>query len=497
MEIMEQEHSPHLSEYYYILNKHKWTIIASLVIIITLTALFTFLSEPVYRAQTTLAIEKERSRSPLTGESLDYESYLTQSINLNTHLKLITSRPVMKMVVKELRLDEVRTDADLEVSPWRKLLMQFRENIRLLLGMEERFLSTEEKLEGLAVILTNKTDIELVRDTILLKLNVEDHDPVMARDIANSIARTYIQFNISNRLEYSQNTLTWMTDQLYEVKKKLEDAEAEFLAYKQQEKLFSVEGKQKVIGQKISEFNDAYLEARNKRLTLDARLAELRRTLQAKGDLLHARSIIENPLIDNLYSQLLELEVELSRLNKVYKTKHPKLVQITTKIENTDKKIREEISKEIERMESERTVLIAREKVLQNTMSDFESDALDTNKKELKYTILQRNVETNQNLYDTLLSKVKEANITGNIDASNIRVTEDAVMPMQPVKPRKKMNLMLSVVFGLMVGVGLAFLLEYMDQSLRTEEDVRRYLDLPVLTVIPVADRTKSRKQSL
>ena len=493
---METEQSPHLSEYYYVLSKHRWTIIASLAVIVTLTALFTFLTRPVYRATTTLAIEKERSRSPLTGESLDYESYLTQSINLNTHLMLITSRPIMKKVASELQLDRVNKETDLEVSPWKRLLSQIRKNIRILLGREEKFLSTEERLENLAATLSNKTDVELVRDTILLKVNVEDHDPVLARDIANAIARVYIEFNISNRLKYSQNTITWMSDQLYEVKKRLEDSEAEFLAYKQDEKLFSVEGRQKVIDQKIQEFNDAYLETRNKRLALDASLAELQKTLETEGDILHVRSLIENTLIDNLYSQLLDLEVELSRLSKVYREKHPKMVQITTSIDNTEAKLKQEIDKEIVSMESERTVLLAREEVLQKTLSDFENDALDTNRKELEYTILQRNVETNQKLYDTLLSKMKEADVTGNIDASNIRVTEEAVMPANPVKPKKKRNLVLGVIFGLMVGAGLAFLWEYLDRSLRTDEDIRRYLDLPVLSVIPVADSTKHKAQS-
>jgi succinoglycan biosynthesis transport protein ExoP len=485
-----QPESPHLSEYYYVLRKHIWTVVASLVIIVTLTMLYTFLMKPVYRATATLAIEKERGRSPLTGDTIDYESYLNQSITLNTHLKLITSRPIMKKVASELDLDK---ETDLEVSPWRELLSQFKKNIKLLLGREERFLSTEERLEALAGALSKKTDIELMRDTILLKINVEDQDPVLARDIANAIARTYIEFNISNRLEYSQNTLTWMSDQLYEVKKRLEDSEAEFLEYKQNEKIFSVEGRQKVIDQKIQEFNDAYLEARNSRLALDARLSELKSRMAKKGDIMQARSLLSNALIDNLYSQLLEMEVELSRLNKVYKEKHPRVVQIQTQIDNTKAKLKEEIDKEIKSMESERTVLLEREQVLQTTLSDFENDALDTNRKELKYTILQRNVQTNQNLYDTLLSKVKEADITGNIDVSNIRITEEAVMPAGPVKPRKKLNLMLSVIFGLMTGAGLAFLWEYLDRSLRTEEDVRRYLGLPVLSVIPVADLKKSK----
>ena len=307
MDNMQPEQSPHLSEYYYVLRKHIWTVVASLVIIVTLTMLYTFLIKPIYRATATLAIEKERGRSPLTGDAIDYESYLNQSITLNTHLKLITSRPIMKKVASELKLDQVNQETDLEVSPWRKLLNQFRKNIRLLLGREERFISTEERLEALADTLRNKTDIELIRDTILLKINIEDQDPVLARDIANAIAKTYIEFNISNRLEYSQNTLTWMSDQLYEVKKRLEDSEAEFLEYKQNEKIFSVEGRQKVIDQKIQEFNDAYLEARNSRLSLDAKLSELKNRLATKGDIMQARSLLSNTLIDNLYGQLLEM----------------------------------------------------------------------------------------------------------------------------------------------------------------------------------------------
>lgn len=488
----ETEQTVHLSEYYHILNKHKWTIVASLVVIVSLTMLFTFLMKPVYRADTTMVIEKEQTSSPVTGERLDYESYLSQSLTFNTHFKLIKSRAVMEKVIKELKLDRKDPDRDMEVSPWRALIGQFKANLRLLMGKEEVILSPEEKIARLAGSLMNKIDIQEIRDTRLLKVSVEDNDPVMARDIANAVVKVYIEFNITNRLQYSQNTLSWMSDQLYEVKKKLEDSEQTFLAYKQDQKLFSVEGKQKVITQKIADFNDSYLEARNKRLELDSRLNELERSFKEKGDILHARSLIDNTLIDSLYSQLLDLDVELSRLSKVYKSKHPKVVQIKTKIENTGSKLKQEIDKEMQSMKAERTVILSREKVLQSTISDFEGDALSTNRKELEYTILQRNVETNQKLYDTLLSRVKEANITGNVDASNLRVTEGAVMPTSPVKPKKKQNLILSIVFGLMVGAGLAFLWEYMDRSLRNEEDVRRYLDLPVLSVVPIADMKKA-----
>ena len=482
--------SPHLAEYYYILSKHKWIIIGSLIIMVTLTMFFTFRMKPVYRSTATLVIDKEQSKSPLTGERMDFESYVSQSLTFNTHFKLITSRQVLEEVIRRLKLD--RQDEDMEVGVFKEILAQVKENIRLLLDQEEKTLSPDEQLTETVRTLNENLDIEEVRDTRLLKISVEDHDPELSMDIANSLASAYIEFNIANRLKSSKNTLSWMSDQLYETKKKLEDSEEAFLAYKQRENLFSVEGKQKVIAQKIADFNDAQLEARNKRLEVAAKLQQLKRSLASGAGILNIRSLIGSPLIENLNSQLLDAEVELSRIGKVYKSKHPKIVQIKTKIDKTKRKLTQEVRKEIKSLEAEQAVLLAREKAMGKTIADFDQEALSTNRKELKYSILQRSVTTNQKLYDTLLSKVEESNVLKDADVSNIRIVERAVVPLSPVKPKKKLNLALSVIFGLMTGVGLAFLLEYMDRSLRTEEDVQRYMDLPVLSVVPEADKAKS-----
>ena len=490
----DSEQSTHLSEYYYILTKHKWTIISSLIIIVALTMTFSFLMKPVYRATSILVIDQEQNVSAVTGERNFYDSYNSQLLTFNTHFKLIISNPVLKRVIRTLKLDQIDTKEGMEVSPWKNLLSQFKKNIRLLLGKEEKVLTTQEKLLRLIGKLRKKIDIEQTRDTRLLQVSVEDNNPAMAADIANILAKSYIKFDIDNRLKSSQDTISWMTGQLYEMKKKLETAEEKFLAYKQQAKLFSVKGKQKVIEQKITEFNDVYLHARNSRLELDAKLAELNRLLQSGGDILHARSLIKNPTIDNLYSQLLESEIELSRISKVYKSKHPKIIQIESKIGNTRKNLDEELKKEVGNLKADRSVFLAREKVLSKTIADFENDSLEIGQKELKYAILERNVETNKKLYNDLLSRTKESNILGTAGVSNIRVTDDAAIPQDPVKPKKTLNLILSIIFGLMTGVGISFLWEYLDRSLRNEEDVQRYLDLPILSVIPIVDEKKRGK---
>jgi len=449
--------------------------------------------KPVYQATTTLIIEKEQTTSSLTRERIDYESYSSQSLTFNTHFKLITSSPVIQNVIKTLKLDQ--TKKDIEVSPWREFLSVLKKNIYLLLGKEKKPLTPQETLGQLSMKLKKKIDIEHVRDTRMLKVSIEDHDPIMARDIANTLATSYIKYNIENRLRSSRNTLIWMTDRLYEMKKKLEDAEKEFLTYKQRSKIFSIKGKHIIIAKKIEDYNNAYLQARNKRLELDTKLAELQRLLKKRGNILNVRSLIDNPLIDNLYNQLLESEVELSRLSDVYKSKHPKISQIKTKIDKTRKKLNGELEKEMENLRAGRSVLLAKERVLEKTIAGFENDAMETSGKELKYAILERNVETNKRLYDTLLSRIKESNLIGNTSVSNIRIAEKAIVLKDPIKPKKMLNLILSIIFGLMTGIGISFLWEYLDQSMHSEEDIQKYLNVPVLTVIPIADTAERTKE--
>ena len=186
--------------------------------------------------------------------------------------------------------------------------------------------------------------------------------------------------------------------------------------------------------------------------------------------------------------------MEISHLSKVYKAKHPKIIQIKTKINKTRKKLDEELRKELENLKAKRSVLLSREKVLAKTVADFERDSLETSKKELEYSILERNVKANKKMYDDLLSRTKESNIISNAGVSNVRITEKAIVQQTSVKPKKALNLILSIIFGLMLGVGISFLWEYLDRSLRTEEDVQRYLDLPVLSVIPIVDKGEREK---
>ena len=488
MEEMIQEREIHLSDYLVVLLKRKAVITAFFTITVSMTLLFSFLATPVFQSTARIVIDKESSSSPITGQRMDFENYQDHLMTFNTHFKLITSQPVMDQVIESLSLD--RETNDLETSFFKKTVKQLKSNIKLLIKHEETESTPHEKYLSLLETVQGKITVSQERDTRLLAIQVKDTDAVLAADMANAVSEKYIQFNMANKMASSQQTLEWLNNELYSLRKKLEDAEKAFFEYKQDHKLFSVAGKQKVTEQKIMEFNNRYLESRNQRVELDAKINELTATRQGAGNLSNIRSLVDNPIIDTIYKKILELELELTGQSKIFKGGHPKILQLKSELEESRIRLNAEIQKELDNLKSERKVIAAREQTLEKTISEFESDALDASSKELAYTILQRNVATSQNLYDMMVSRVKESNILQTSDTSNIRVVEKAVVQVAPVSPNKKRNLLLGIVLGLFGGIGLAFFLEYLDQTLNTEDDIRNGFNLPVLSVIPLADQS-------
>lgn len=491
-----QEKEIHLSEYLMVLMKRRTLIILVFILTVLATAFYSFSVAPVYESSARLILDKESSSSPITGERTDYESYHSQTMTFNTSIKMIKSTPVIKAVIEALNLDA--EDKDLEVSFIRQWLSSLKANITRLIQKDDNRIplslaeQQNRKMQQLIAKVQEKITVEQIRDTRLLNISVKDKDPELAAAMANTLAAKFMEFNLANKMDASKQTLAWLNQELYDLRKKLEDDEQKFFDYKQENMVFSIEGKQKLAEQKIQEFNNKYLETRNKRLELDAKINELDKNLGTLKGVANVRSLINNPIIESIYAKVVDLEIELSRLSKTYKGKHPKIVQTRTELEKTRNSLAQEIAKEKENLKSERKVLFAREKTLESTLAEFEKEALDTSSKELKYTILQRNVDTSRNLYDLMVSRIKESNILQTANTSHIRLVETAQVPIGPVSPNKKRNLLLAMVLGVFFGCGLAFFFEYMDQTVRTEEDIQQHFNLPVLSVIPKADKSVS-----
>jgi uncharacterized protein involved in exopolysaccharide biosynthesis len=448
----------HLREYVRVLRKHVWLILACFVVVLGTVALGTYLQRPIYRATTKALLEREGPRvvnfqdlGPVGGESTEF---------FQTQVQVIKSRPVAQRVIDTLDLKGKKAE-----------LAQAADPVDAFLG---------------------SVSVEPLRNTRLVEIQVEDPDPKLAAEMANALANAYVHQNLELKLSAARDALTWLTAQVSDLKTKVNESELALQRYREQAGLVQVEEKQSLGARKLAEFNSAYIEAKARRLEMETRLNELRRASQQPEIMESSPLVINNPLIQRLKGQLVELEVQRSKLLKTFREKHPEVVKVQSQVDEISQKIREEVGRLALSMESEYNSLKARENAMLQAVNQYRDEAQALGKKEIQLGILKREADSNQQLYDVLLKRLKETSLSQGLDSSNVRIIETAIVPTRPVKPRTNLNLVLGAVVGVVVGVCAAFFLEYMDDTVRTPEQVERALGVPVFSLIPVLSRPRS-----
>jgi len=448
----------HLREYLRVIRKHAWLIIACFVVVVGTVAIGTYLQVPVYRAVTKALIAPEAPKvvniqevAPNAGDSQEV---------FQTQIQVIKSRPVIQRVLD-------------------------------LGGLLDRKPSLAQAKDPVEAFLKN-VSVEPVRNTRIVEIGVEDPDPKLAAELANTLANAYVHQNLDLKLNAARDALTWLTAQVQDLKSKVNDSEIALQKYREQAGLVQVEAKQNLSARKLAEFNSAYVEAKTKRLELEARLTELRKSSQQPEVLESSPMVINNPLIQRLKGQLVELEVQKSKLLKTYREKHPEVLKTQSQIDETQQKIREEIGRLGLSVESEYSALKARENAMFQAVNQYRQESQDLAKKEIQDGILKREADSNQQLYDVLLKRLKETGLSQGLDSNNVRIIETAVAPITPVRPRKTLSLAAGIVLGLGLGLMLAFFMEYMDDKIRTPEHVEQAIGVPIFALIPVIP-TRSR----
>jgi succinoglycan biosynthesis transport protein ExoP len=448
----------HLREYIRVLRKHAWLVVACFVVILATVALGTYLQRPVYRAATKALLEREGPRVVNFQDAAGIAPESTEFFE--TQIQIVKSRPVAERVIDTLELKTKKPGLALAADPASSFL--------------------------------GSVSVEPIRNTRLIEIRVEDEDPKLAAEIANTLASTYVHQNLELKLSSARDALSWLTAQVSDLKNKVNESELALQRYREQAGLVQIEEKQSLGVRKLAEFNSGYIEAKAKRLEMETRLGELKRASTQPELLESSPMVINNPLVQKLKGQLVELEVQRSKLLKTYREKHPEVVKIQSQIDEIQQKIREEVGRLSLSMESEYNALKARENAMLQAVNQYRDEAQALGKKEIQYGILKREADSNQQLYDVLLKRLKETSLSQGLDSNNIRIVEAAIVPTFPIKPRKMLNLAIGAVMGLIVGLGAAFFLEYMDDSVRTPEQVEHALGVPVFSLIPMLPRARS-----
>lgn len=450
--------SIHFREYLRVVRKHVKLIVACLLVALTAGAATTYLQRPVYRATTRALIERDGSRMVSFQETtLEHDS----ATFLQTEVQVIRSRPVIERVITTTGLMSRRPE----------------------------LASVPDPIQTFSEAIT----VEAVKNTRLIEISVEDHDPNLAAELVNKLAAAYVDLNLELRLAAARATMTWLTSQVSDLKAKMNESEQTLQKYHEQAGLIAVDEKQSLAVRNLAEANHSYLDAKARRLEMETRLGELRKANRHPEALESTPVVINNPLIQRLKGQLVEMEVQRSRQLKTLTSRHPEALELQSQVDEIRTKIKEEVSRIVLSIESEYSALKARENALLAAVNQYRDEAQRFSQKEIQSGILKRDAGSNQQLYETLLKRLNESGLSQGLDLKSVRVVEPAIVPVKPIKPRKTIIIGLAAVAGLGLGMFLAFFAEYMDDTLRTPEKAEQALGVPVLALIPPI---RSRRRS-
>jgi capsular exopolysaccharide synthesis family protein len=494
-------------EYFRIISMRKWMIILPVVILTLLMGIGSAIQTPYYKATVTLLIEKQEP------EIVDIKEVLNPDTKTGdyyeTQYKLLTSRSIAEKVVDALGLDK-RSPSSKKEDPLIKWIIKTlirlpRTSLQGLKGLIKNALGVEEgkgyrKPYRLRVIekVQKSIEVEPVPDTRLVKVSVWSDNPVAAAKMVNTLAEVYIQNNLEIRLNAARQAVSWLSKEEARLRKEVEEAELALQNFKEERKIVGLEEKANIVVQKLAELNSKYTEARTQRLEMETRINELKKLSNKSFSKESFPDVINNPLIKALKEDYVKLETEYSRLSRLYKPKHPKMVQLRSQKRELSARINTEVQKIINSIYAEYNVLLAREKALKEALEEQKKEALQLNRDEITYGALKREVDSKKQLYDIISSRLKETNITKGLETNNIKVIDEAVIPTRPEIPKTKRNIFLGLILGLALGFGFAFLSEHLDDRLKNPDDVERLLGLTFLGFIPAYKETNSiNKQRL
>ncbi len=449
-EPLEPVRETHLRDYYRTLRKHRWLVAGLFLVTVFSVTIWSFVQTPVYQASATVLIEPEPPRvlniqevTPIGGPTQEY--YRTQ-------YELMTSRPVVEKVIETLNL-------------------------------KPRIPELQHAADPVGA-LRNAVIVEPRRNTRLVAVKFEHPDPQLAAEVTNALARQYVKHNLDIKLRGAQEAMTWLNEQMTTLRVKVQESSVALQNYRVKAGIMGLLEQRQITAQKIMDFNKQYLESQAQRLSVEAKMNELQR-VTGSGGAQTIFTVADSLLIQKLKQEASELEVTKAKLSKTYKDKHPEILKIDAQIEQVSQRIDAEIKNMMRAVQTEFRVARAREETLLGNVNRLRTEAQELNEKEIQYLNLQRDSDSNQQLYEAVLKRLKETGITGGLETNNVSVIEDAIAPRIPIRPRKSVNLVISIVVGLLVGVGTALTLEYFDTTVKTPDDVERYLGLPVIGIVP------------
>lgn len=486
-----------------IILKHKWTLLLVIALACAVAAIRTFLSTPIYRSTVILQIDRATPRVVRFENDPEQERMGgDDAISMRTQQELLKSRSLAERVIDELRLDQsASVGSPLALDPAKKpggengdaTAEENRGDYldRLINGyrkMTSPSVRNSEVLGREAVVgrFLKSLTIEPVRSSRLVKVHVDNTDPALAARIANSTVQAFIAMGMERRLEASSYAKSFLEDQIKQMKAKLEESERRLNSYAQANQILTLDDKTSAINQTYTDFASALAKAEQERIKAEAVAAEMKRNPEA------SIAVVENKTIQAYKERRAKLQIDYQENLRIYKPDFPKMQQIQAQIAEIDTQIKQEVQNVAGSLQAHYDAVAKQEALLKERVSQTRKQVLTTQDHGIDMNLLKREVDTNRQLYDSLLQRFKELGVSGNVVSNNVSVVDAAEPSLFPYKPNLLANLLVGVVAGILLGAAIVVALEVMDDSIKYPDEVERVLGLPLLGIIPKLNRKRS-----
>ncbi|RCX32276.1 exopolysaccharide transport family protein [Thioalbus denitrificans] len=478
-----EEDTIDLLAYWRTIYAHKWGILGLAFVVGLVTALVAFSLEPVYQAKTSLLIEPKAAKFLSIEDLYGPEGVGRAGEYYQTQKEIIQSRTLAEDVVNRLQLW-----THPEFDPTREAPSRARLNLKLAdwlpwLAKDEEPPTEEAVRKATVDAFMSRLGVEPVRNSQIIDVTFEANDPKLSAEVANTVANAYIEAGLEARLSMVQKATSWLTDRLDGLRTKVEESEKALQAYREQQGLVDMAGDSDLASAQLQSISERLVSARAKVGELESMYAQAR-NLQSQGAT--SLSSLQSPLVVQMKTAEAEAERKIAELSQRYGPKHPKMIAAQSDLQAARQKLRGELGNVVAGVNKELAAARATAAQLQREYDQLKGQVQDVNRKGFRLQALEREVAANRQLYDTFLTRFKETNVAGDMDSTNARVVDPAVVPTVPVKPRKALMVSIAIVLALFAGIGLAFLLEHLDNTLKSGEELEDRLGLPMLGSLPL-----------
>jgi capsular exopolysaccharide synthesis family protein len=490
------EGETHLRDYIDVVIRRKWVVIITLLAVFSFVAIATLSQTPQYRAKGSI---KASPKSKLTTslQNID-ESYLKSQEFMATQTNLLQSDRLLTRVCNVMDLENNRYFAGQKngsqetpgfTDRLKKTAAALKDMIKDMVrpGMETDpvIAANPQYLEQVTLErnlgkLKHGLQVVPVKNTQLIEVSYECQNPGLAAEIVNTLMHQFLEVSMEGRLASYQSAGVFLDKQIEAAKIKLEKSEKELNEFARRTGIISLDSRLNLVMRQLEEVNDALSEAVTVRI---ARESLYRQSQKNGGENLPA--VVNNELLQELKKQYNDLMSEYNVLSTTFKDEYPRIKEIKARMEDVRNRYISEQKGIIDSIRLEYEAALDNEQRLIKKAEDQKKLAIELNDRATQYKILEREVVTNKEVYNSLLSRAKEIGASVGADAGNLEIIDTARPPLSPYKPNVRRQLLMGIMLGLFGGVGLAFLLEYMDNTVKNPDEFSDRYRIPVLGLIP------------